>query len=459
LVKLARAYGRQVNDFVRPRPPIAPVPVQFRGPSQPTEQDLAAVSPVIAQLQDLARDYLELEELTASPLVRKYPPEYPAAGPPEPVAEAIALDERNRLGLGDGPIPRLRDLLEQDVGLRIYYLPLPPRYSETYIFSDDLGACIVINRHHPPERQRWSLAHAYLHFLCHRAESVVFAADGYQRRPEGERLADAFANFFLMPTGGLARRFTDIVRGQLRADGLLRGEEQRCSTVFSLQWTNSQMRDARNYQPGQVILFHRSSGPYAKGDRLTVVSRENDILLVRFEDGGQAWFSPRHARGYDVGIAREIGVAVGDRLLLRSNQKSAKLRNGDIVEVVAFATDGSITLRDGRSIPSLFREFSHGYATTSHAAQGKTVDHGILLMGDAGIAAGNLKQAYVSNSRFRESQTIYTTDRREAREAMMTSGDRKLVTEMVAGPESVTGRARHGLRSHATPSRVAGGSG
>ncbi|MCC6630169.1 MAG: ImmA/IrrE family metallo-endopeptidase [Chloroflexi bacterium] len=217
LVKLARAYGRQVSDFVRPRPPIAPVPVQFRGPSQPTERDLAAVSPVIAQLQDLARDYLELEELTASPLVRKYPPEYPAAGPPEPVAEAIALDERNRLGLGDGPIPRLRDLLEQDVGLRIFYLPLPPRYSETYIFSDVLGACIAINRHHPPERQRWSLTHAFLHFLCHRAESVVFAADAYQRRPEGERLADAFADFFLMPSGGLSRRFTDIVRTKGKA--------------------------------------------------------------------------------------------------------------------------------------------------------------------------------------------------------------------------------------------------
>jgi ATP-dependent exoDNAse (exonuclease V) alpha subunit len=86
-------------------------------------------------------------------------------------------------------------------------------------------------------------------------------------------------------------------------------------------------------------------------------------------------------------------------------------------------------------IPPTFREFSHGYATTSHAAQGKTVDHGILLMGEAGIAAANLKQAYVSNSRFRESQTIYTTDRREARAAMMTPGDRKLAREMNPGFE------------------------
>ena len=105
-----------------------------------------------------------------------------------------------------------------------------------------------------------------------------------------------------------------------------------------------------------------------------------------------------------------------------------------IVEVTGFAPDGSIQLRDGRTIPTLFREFSHGYATTSHAAQGKTVDHGILIMAEDGIAAGNLKQAYVSNSRFRLSQTIYTTDRREARAAMMSSGDRTLARELGESP-------------------------
>src|ERR1700761_2567407 len=54
------------------------------------------------------------------------------------------------------------------------------------------------------------------------------------------------------------------------------------------------------------------------------------------------------------------------------------------------------------------------YATTSHAAQGKTVDHGILILGEKGFRAANLKQAYVSNSRFRKSQTIFTNDKETA---------------------------------------------
>jgi hypothetical protein len=52
-------------------------------------------------------------------------------------------------------------------------------------------------------------------------------------------------------------------------------------------------------------------------------------------------------------------------------------------------------------------------------------------MAEEGIAAGNLKQAYVSNSRFRESQAIYTTDMQAAREAMQRPGDRMLASELV----------------------------
>ena len=62
-------------------------------------------------------------------------------------------------------------------------------------------------------------------------------------------------------------------------------------------------------------------------------------------------------------------------------------------------------------------------------------------MADAGIAAGNLKQAYVSNSRFRESQMIYTSDRAAAREAMMRTADRKLALELV-GAEQVENPAQ-----------------
>src|SRR5882724_370057 len=80
LISLARAYGRQVSDFVRQRPQVESFQpqfrAQFRGPYLLTDLDEQAITPSIATLEELCRDYLELEEIMEAPLVRKYPPIY-----------------------------------------------------------------------------------------------------------------------------------------------------------------------------------------------------------------------------------------------------------------------------------------------------------------------------------------------------------------------------------------------
>ncbi len=215
LIQLARAYERQVSDFVRQRPDIEPLRVQFRGPALSSPKDREDIEPWIDTLEEYCRDYLELENITGSRHIRKYPPEYSTEGlRVEQAAEAIALEERNRLAFGDGPIPILRDVLEQDVGLRVFYLPFPSKFSAMYFYSEQLGGCIAINSQHPEERRRWSLAHNYLHFLAHRYRPVVSVDDAYKRVPESERLADAFAGHFLMPASGLTRRFNDVRRAK-----------------------------------------------------------------------------------------------------------------------------------------------------------------------------------------------------------------------------------------------------
>src|SRR5712692_2406500 len=138
LVKLAQAYGRQVSDFVRPRPKIEPFQVHFPGPNQDTSEDESHIAQYVALLEELSRNYLELEQITGAPLVHRYPPEYEVTGQQiEQAAETVAIEERHRLALGDGPIPILREILEQDVGLRIFYLPLSlPKFSAIYQYID-----------------------------------------------------------------------------------------------------------------------------------------------------------------------------------------------------------------------------------------------------------------------------------------------------------------------------------
>lgn len=238
----------------------------------------------------------------------------------------------------------------------------------------------------------------------------------------------------ISPVWSEIHRFSAEVRSRLKAASLVEPDDRRMQTVSLMKWTAEERRRPDNYRAGDVLAFHRSGHGYDQHEHVAVVRREDDQLLVRRGDGSERRLNPRKTTGFEVGIPTDLDVAVGDRLLVRANVKIAGLKNGDLVEVASFAADGAIQLKDGRAIPSWFRQFTHGYASTSHSAQGKTVDRGILIMADEGIAAGNLKQAYVSNSRFRESQMIYTTDLHAAREAMQRPGDRMLASELVPRP-------------------------
>ncbi|MEO6244528.1 MAG: AAA family ATPase, partial [Opitutaceae bacterium] len=250
----------------------------------------------------------------------------------------------------------------------------------------------------------------------------------------------------ISPVWSEVHSFTDEARRHLKAAGLLAAAERTVATVFPLKWTREERRRVENYQAGDVLSFHRDTDVFRKHEAVTVVRRAEESLVVRTSTDEELPLDPRRTSGFEVGLSKAIPIAVGDRLQVRANLKPLGLRNGDFVTVAGFSDDGSIALEDGRKVPVWFRHFSHGYATTSHAAQGKTIDHGILIMADAGISGGNLKQAYVSNSRFREDQMIFTSDSKLAREAMMRSGERKLAVEMAApeepGVDAVPARSR-----------------
>jgi len=211
LIKLARAYGQAVSNFVRQSPIIEPFEVQFRAAYRRSETEEAQINPAIWRLEELCQNYLELEKIMDAPLPRNYPQEYDVTNMPiEAAAESIAIAERQRLGIGDSPIPILRDVLEQSVGLRIFYLEMPSKYSGVYSYDEQFGGCIAINAKHPEDRRCWSLAHEYLHFLAHRRKPVLDYENQYQRKLDTERLADSFPDYFLMPTSGLLKRFNDM---------------------------------------------------------------------------------------------------------------------------------------------------------------------------------------------------------------------------------------------------------
>jgi conjugative relaxase-like TrwC/TraI family protein len=261
------------------------------------------------------------------------------------------------------------------------------------------------------------------------------AADDYLRTLKAGKTCLAIS-----PVWADIQGFNAEVRAQMKQAGLLRSAERTVRTVVSWQWTRAQCRRTSSYQPGDVLTFHRDRAGFVRDEHGTVVRREAGRLILRGASGREVPFDPRRTGGFDVGRSEEILVSAGDRLLLRANVKSVALKNGDIVEVAGFAADGALRLKDGGALPAGFRHFTHGYATTSHSAQGKTVDRGLLLLTEAGLGAANVKQCYVSNSRFQETQVIYTTDAKGARRAMMRPADRMLASELPAASACSTFR-------------------
>ena len=215
LIQLARLYGGSVSQLVGPREFREDFSVQFRAAvaGAETRQAQNELEQAIQSFQGLCEDYLYLERLNGAPIRRSYPSQYLISGvSPEVAAGDVASSERNRLGIGDGPILNFREILEDDVGVRVFYTELPSRVAGLFAYTDDLGGCVTVNSRHPEERRRWSMAHEYGHFLASRFRSDISILATYERVPAGERFADAFAGCLLMPAVGLRRRFNEALR-------------------------------------------------------------------------------------------------------------------------------------------------------------------------------------------------------------------------------------------------------
>lgn len=214
IVKLAALYGQPVHQFVRTTEPVIDFQPHFRAAVEkvkPADADQLRVA--IGEFKDFVEDYLDLERRMKAPMRLNYPP--PVALNPRvnvaELAEDVANRERQRLGLGDQPIPNIRTLLESEVGVRIFFGRLPRMFAGMYIFVEGLGGCVLINSVHPADKQRASIAHEYAHLIVDRFSAGIDSLSVAGRKPANERFAEAFAMSFVMPTSSVRFRFNEIV--------------------------------------------------------------------------------------------------------------------------------------------------------------------------------------------------------------------------------------------------------
>ena len=221
------------------------------------------------------------------------------------------------------------------------------------------------------------------------------------------------------------RNVTHAIRQDRRRAGQLTGGETFVQHT-ALNWTEAQKKQFKNYQPGQVLEFHKAANGVGKNESLEVVSAGKSAVTARRSTGQHISITTSYTSSFGVFEKQDIEVSRGDKLLLQANwrDKSFRATNGELVSV-ASVEGGSIQLADGRSLPATYRQFAHGYAVTPHRSQGKTVDFEI-------VAAERMTHDlfYVAATRAREGLTVITSDKLSLQESISVSGDRQSASEL-----------------------------
>lgn len=251
----------------------------------------------------------------------------------------------------------------------------------------------------------------------------VCEADRYKMlaRDYAETVKAGKTALVVSPTHREGEWVTDEIRSELRKGGHL-GREQRMFTVLqNANLTASERRDAVNYLPGDVLVFHQNAAGHRKGSRV-VVGVET---------------APLHeADRFTAFHAGSLPLSPGDLIRVTKNgqtMEGMRLNNGAVAQVKGFTRGGDILLESGGTISSDWGHWTYGYCVTSHASQGRSVDRVFVGQSSESFPASSREQFYVSASRGKERVTVYTDDKHALLDAVSRTDERLTATELMMG--------------------------
>jgi ATP-dependent exoDNAse (exonuclease V) alpha subunit len=244
-------------------------------------------------------------------------------------------------------------------------------------------------------------------------ERVRAIAKSYVDSPE--------KTLIVSPDNASRRELNAAVRQGLKASGTIGSEDHSFRVLVQRQeMTGAERSWASRYEINDVLRYARGSksvgiepGEYGK---VVSVNSAANLLTVEKSAGELAKYDPRRLTG--VNVYREVAqaFAAGDRIQFTAPDKSLGVANRDLAVIEGLASDGLVAVRldSDRHIQfnaSEHRHFDHGYAVTSHSAQGLTAER-VLVNADTGVHPDllNSRFGYVAVSRASHEATLYTND-------------------------------------------------
>jgi ATP-dependent exoDNAse (exonuclease V) alpha subunit len=223
------------------------------------------------------------------------------------------------------------------------------------------------------------------------------------------------------PDNASRRELNLAVRQELKTNGTLAPEDHRFRVLVQRQeMTGAERSWASRYEIDDIVRYARGSKSVGieAGEYGTVVgiNSASNMLTVEKSTGELANYDPRRLTG--VSIYREVAheFSAGDRIQFTAPDKSLGVANRDLAVIESISPEDRIAVRlvNNRRIefdPNEHRHFDHGYAVTSHSAQGLTAER-VLVNADTGVHPDllNSRFGYVAISRASHEATVFTNN-------------------------------------------------
>jgi len=237
-----------------------------------------------------------------------------------------------------------------------------------------------------------------------------------------QNYADSPGNTIIVsPDNASRREINQAVRVELQARGIV-APENRSMRVLAprSEMTGADRAWAARYEVGDVLHYIRGSAAHGIGGgsyaRVVATDPKANLLTVEKLDGSHVTYDPSRLRGISAYHEIEQEFAVGDRLQFTAPNKELGVANRDLGTIRQIGEHGRIAaLMDGdkeKSVtfdPHEMQHFDHGYAVTSHSAQGLTAER-VLIHADTSVHPDLLSSrfGYVAVSRANHEAKLFT---------------------------------------------------
>ena len=230
----------------------------------------------------------------------------------------------------------------------------------------------------------------------------------------------------LTPANEDRQKVNELIREGLKQEKYLKGDERVTTTLVNRGFTQAERIHVDNYSIGDIVRFNKSYNSLGinNGDYLEVstIDKNHNKIILKNSQGNLTDWQPdqiggRRQGAIEVYQQEQRGLMIGDTIQWQRNDKHQGIINSEKAQVLSVKNDSAtVEFENGKIIKintadRSHQHWDHAYATTVHAAQGKTCD--IVLAHGESFRKNltNQQGFYVTISRSRQQVFLYTDNK------------------------------------------------